>query len=178
MTITKTALPGIFILDFFSFKDDRGEFVKTIHDTTFQENGLEYQFTESFYSISKKDVIRGMHFQNPPHDHVKLVYVIAGSIIDVLIDLRSTSATFGQYLAVELSDKNRRGIYIDRGFAHGFLALENNTIVEYHTSTSQNKESEGGVLYNSFGFDWPVVNAIVSNRDLKHTPVSQFKTPF
>jgi dTDP-4-dehydrorhamnose 3,5-epimerase/CDP-3, 6-dideoxy-D-glycero-D-glycero-4-hexulose-5-epimerase len=119
-----------------------------------------------------------MHFQNPPHDHVKLVYVIAGSIIDVLIDLRSTSATFGQYLAVELSDKNRRGIYIDRGFAHGFLALENNTIVEYHTSTSQNKESEGGVLYNSFGFDWPVVNAIVSNRDLKHTPVSQFKTPF
>lgn len=178
MKVNNTYLTDIFVLDLFSFKDNRGEFVKTIHDTTFKENGLEYQFTESFFSVSEKNVIRGMHYQAPPHDHVKLVYVVAGSILDVVVDLRRDSATYGQSFHVELNEKNRKAIYIGKGFAHGFLALEDRSIVEYHCTTSQNKEAEGGILYNSFDFEWPVKQPILSARDNEFLPLKELNTPF
>ncbi|TWI93808.1 dTDP-4-dehydrorhamnose 3,5-epimerase/CDP-3, 6-dideoxy-D-glycero-D-glycero-4-hexulose-5-epimerase [Mucilaginibacter frigoritolerans] len=178
MKISNTYLSDIFIIDLFSFKDNRGEFVKTIHDKTFEENGLVYQFAESFYSISNKDVIRGMHFQKPPYDHVKFVYVVSGKILDVVIDLRMNSITYGKSFQIELSEENRKGIYIGKGFAHGFLALEDKSIVEYHTSISQNKEAEAGILYNSFNFDWPVEFPVVSVRDKEFLSLTEFKTPF
>ncbi len=178
MKINGTCLDDIFTIDFISFKDNRGEFVKTIHEDTFKQYSLEYRFTESFYSVSHKNVIRGMHFQSPPHDHVKLVYVITGSIIDVVLDLRLNSNSYGKFFAVELNEKNRKGIYIGSGFAHGFLSLEDNTIVEYHTSTIQNKESEGGILYNSFGMRWAVEEPVASLRDNSFAPFEQFNSPF
>jgi len=164
MNIIKTSIEDIFILELFSFKDDRGEFVKTIHKETFEKYNLEYIFTESFYSVSKKNVIRGMHFQTPPMDHAKLVYVVSGKILDVVVDLRKGS-TFGKHYSVELSDENRKGVYIGKGFAHGFLALEDNTVVEYHTTSSQSKQHEAGILWDSFGFDWGVSNPVLSLRD-------------
>ena len=170
MKINATELNDLFVLEYDSFKDNRGEFIKTIHKETFIENKLEFQFLESFFSISKKEVFRGMHFQLPPNEHVKLVYVVKGSIIDLVLDLRNQSPTFGKYFSIELSEMNRKGLYIGKGFAHGFLSLENDTIVEYHTTTVQNKMSEGGIKWDSFGFNLPINSPIVSERDSSFLP--------
>lgn len=173
MEIIKTTFSDLFILQFDSFKDSRGEFVKTIHKETFEKCNLEFKFQESFFSISQKNVFRGMHFQLSPHDHVKLVSVIKGSIIDIALDLRSQSPTFGQYFSVELSEENRKGIYLGKGFAHGFLSLINETIVEYHTSTIQHKESESGIRWDSFGFPFQIDQLILSQRDETFLPFSE-----
>ena len=170
MNIKTTDFRDLFVLEYNSFKDNRGEFIKTIHKETFIESNLEWNFAESFYSISHKNVFRGMHFQYPPNDHEKLVYVVKGSVTDVILDLRFDSSTFGQYFTVELSDKNKKGIYIGKGFAHGFLSLEDNTIVEYHTTTIQNKECEGGVKWDSIVFDFPEKEIIISERDSSFLP--------
>ncbi|WP_433833731.1 dTDP-4-dehydrorhamnose 3,5-epimerase family protein [Flavobacterium anhuiense] len=165
MKIVTTKFKDLYVLEYNSFKDNRGEFVKTIHKETFLESKLEWEFKESFYSVSHKNVFRGMHFQYAPNDHQKLVYVVKGSIIDIILDLRSQSETFGQYFTIELSDTNRKGIYIGKGFAHGFISQEDDTIVEYHTTTVQDKDSEGGVRYDSFGFKITVNDPIISERD-------------
>lgn len=165
MKIVNTEFNDLYVMDYGSYHDDRGEFVKTIHAETFIENNLEYRFTESFFSVSKKDVIRGMHFQLPPADHVKLVYVVTGAIIDVVLDIRKESRTYGKFFSIELSSNNRKGIYIGKGFAHGFLSLEDNTTVEYHTSTSQDRNLERGIKYDSFGYNWNVERPTVSKRD-------------
>jgi dTDP-4-dehydrorhamnose 3,5-epimerase len=173
MEIVNTEFNDLYLIKYGSFVDERGEFVKTIHAETFMDHNLEYKFSESFYSISNKDVIRGMHYQLPPADHVKLVYVVTGSIIDVVLDIRSNSATFGQFFSTKLSASNRHGLYIGKGFAHGFLALDDNTTVEYHTTSSQNRELEAGVKFDSFGFDWAVHNPIISSRDLNFPTLSE-----
>lgn len=178
MKLHNTDFNDLFVLDLPSFMDHRGEFVKTIHKETYEKIGLEHNFTESFYSVSKKNVIRGMHFQVPPQDHVKLVYVVSGKILDVILDLRKAQPTYGSFFTVELSAQNRKGAYIGKGFAHGFLALEENTIVEYHTTTSQSKDCEQGILYHSFGYTWPVQSPIVSVRDQSFVSFSEFYTPF
>jgi len=175
MKIIKTAFDDLYIMEYGSFKDGRGEFVKTIHEETFASHGLNHQYTESFYSVSKKNVIRGMHFQIPPADHVKLVYVVTGAIIDVVLDIRKESLTFGQVFSLALNSQNRKGIYIGKGFAHGFLSLEDNTTVEYHTSTSQDRALEAGIKYDSFGFDWKTPQPVISERDQQFQSFSDFK---
>jgi dTDP-4-dehydrorhamnose 3,5-epimerase len=165
MNLINTGFTDLYVIAYSSFVDNRGEFVKTIHGETFLANGLEYKFTESFYSSSKIDVIRGMHFQFPPHDHEKLVYVVAGKILDVVIDIRKSSETYGKCFSVELSAENHKAVYIGKGFAHGFLTLEENSIVEYHTTTSQNREHEGGIKWDTIGFNWGITNPITSERD-------------
>ena len=166
MNVKTSEFSDLYVLEYNSFKDNRGEFVKTIHKDTFIENKLEWNFAESFYSVSHKNVFRGMHFQYPPNDHEKLVYVVKGAIIDIVLDLRFDSNTFGKYFTVELSDKNRKGIYI----GNGFLSLEEDTVVEYHTSTIQSKECEGGVKWDSFGFEMAIENLIISQRDDAFSP--------
>ena len=170
MKILSTDFYDLFVLQFDVYSDNRGEFVKTIHKDTFVDANLEYQFQECFFSISQKNVFRGMHYQLPPNDHVKLVTVIKGGIIDIALDLRSNSPLFGKFFAIELSESNRKGLYLGSGFAHGFLSLENDTIVEYHTSTVQNKDSEAGVRWDSFGLNFPVDQPIISNRDDSFSP--------
>lgn len=165
MNIIATGFDDLYVIDYNSFKDKRGEFVKTIHEPTFQQAGLAWAFTESFYSTSAKDVLRGMHFQKPPHDHEKLVYVVVGRILDVVLDLRKSSKTYGKCFSIELSAEKRNAVYIGKGFAHGFLSLAQDSIVEYHTTTVQSREAEGGILWNSFGFDWGCENLIISDRD-------------
>ena len=170
MNIVATEFNDLYVLEYNSFKDNRGEFVKTIHKDAFIENKLEWNFAESFYSVSHKNVFRGMHFQYSPNDHEKLVYVVKGAILDVVLDLRFESETYGKYFTVELTDRNRKGIYIGKGFAHGFLSLEEDTVVEYHTTTVQSKECEGGVKWNSFGFEMPIEDPIISERDNLFSP--------
>jgi len=178
MTIQKTELEGVYIIDNFVVKDERGTFVKTFNQQGFKDNELEFEIRESYFSISQKDVIRGMHFQMPPHDHQKLVYVAQGSIIDVIVDLRLNSKTYKKSISVELSAENRKSAFIPKGFAHGFKSMEDNTITIYNVSSEYNSNFDAGLSYDSFGFDWGVERPIISSRDLMFESVNEFKSPF
>lgn len=178
MIIKKTELEGVLIIDNFVAKDERGTFIKTFNQQGFKDNGLEFEIRESYFSISHKDVIRGMHFQMPPHDHQKLVYVAQGSIIDVIVDLRVNSKTYKKSISVELSEENTKAVFIPKGFAHGFKSMEYNTITIYNVSSEYNSNFDAGLSYNSFGFDWKVESPIISSRDLLFESVNEFKSPF
>lgn len=173
-----TKLPGVFEINFFSMKDQRGSFVKTFHKDTLEQKGLETHFAESFYSINNKGVIRGMHFQTPPDDHAKIVYCTQGRLIDVILDLRVSSPTYGQYTTVELSGDNSKGVYLPTGTAHGFCVMEDHTCMVYLTSTVHSPNNDGGILYDSFGFDWPIDKGIHSERDLLFPRLETFQSPF
>ena len=174
MKIERTEIEGVYIIDNFNAADDRGLFVKTFNSNSFKENNLDFKIRESYYSVSKKDVIRGMHFQLPPHGHEKLVYVPKGSILDVVVDLRKKSKTYKKFISVTLSDKNKKSIFIPKGLAHGFKSLEDNTITVYNVATEYNNEMDSGVKYDSFGFDWEVDKPILSLRDCSFNLLKDF----
>ena len=178
MKITDTKLAGVKIVEADTFPDNRGRFTKTFHKETFEKNGLNTRFDESFYSLNKKGVIRGMHFQTPPADHAKLVYVTAGAVTDVVVDLRKSSATYGQYISVELSQANSMMLYIPRGCAHGFVSLADDTCIVYMQETMRSAENEAGIRYDSFGMDWGVTEPILSKRDQEFPTLADFTTPF
>lgn len=173
-----TKIEGVFEIDFFNIRDDRGAFVKTFHAEKLAEQGLETNFKESFYSVNNKDVIRGMHFQTPPDDHAKIVYCTSGSLVDVIVDLRKNSNTYGQYITVELSGTNAKGVYLPTGMAHGFCVRENNTCMVYLTSTVHSPKHDGGIRFDSFGYDWPTKQGIHSERDLEFPDLDKFTSPF
>jgi len=178
MKLIKTDIDGLLILEPKSFEDSRGKFIKTFTDDSFKENKLDITIKETYYSISSKDVIRGMHFQTPPYDHVKLVYVPYGSILDVVLDIRRKSATYGKYFSTELSSKNGNILIIPKGLAHGFKSLEENTNVTYMQTTCYSPNNDGGIRYDSFGFDWKCKNPKLSHRDTSFESLENFITPF
>lgn len=171
-------MSGCYLFESPKFSDARGRFVKTYHKEYFQENGINIEFAEEFYSSSKKNVIRGMHFQLPPSEHDKLVYCIQGRVLDVFLDIRRSSSTYGQSMGIELSGENARSLFLPKGIAHGFLSLEDDTVMVYKTSTIHNPIKDCGIIWNSFGFDWPVETPIVSDRDTKHPTFPTFDSPF
>ena len=174
MTIEKTELEGVYIIDNFVAKDERGTFVKTFNKQNFQVTGLHFEIRESYFSISQKNVIRGMHFQLPPSDHEKLVYVPVGSIVDVVVDLRKESHSYKKHISVELSAANRKSIFIPKGLAHGFKSLEDNTITIYNVATEYDAKSDQGIHFDSFGFDWQTNKAILSARDKEFMTLDRF----
>ena len=178
MIIKETFIKGLFVIDYNSFTDARGEFVKTIHSATFAAKGLSCDFEESFFSVSNKGVIRGMHFQVPPDDHDKLVYVVSGKVLDVVLDIRTESATYGQYFQIELTGEQRQGLYIGKGLAHGFLAMVDHSVMEYHTTTPYSAANEKGIHYGSIGFNWPVSDPVISDRDKGFIHFKDYKSPF
>ena len=178
MKFVKTKLDGVYVIEPNIFEDERGEFIKTFHKDTFIKNGLNVDFKESYYSISKKNVLRGMHFQTPPQDYSKLVYVTSGSIIDVVLDIRKGSPTYGKYTQVELSDRNGKSIYIQAGFAHGFLSLEDDTCVIYAQTAMYSPENDSGIRADSFGFNWPVDKYIISKRDQNFVDFKNYASLF
>jgi dTDP-4-dehydrorhamnose 3,5-epimerase len=182
MKFTKTKLNDVYIVEQNVFKDNRGSFVKTFQQSEFIKRGLECDFKESYYTKSKEDVIRGMHFQVPPHDHAKLVTITQGSIVDVILDLRLSSSTYGEFIFVELSRENRKSVYIPRGCAHGFGVISDIAISYYMTTTEHNPKYDEGLLYDSFGFDWHKKSAIqkpiISNRDSGFVKFDNFISPF
>ncbi len=159
-------------------RDDRGDFHKTVYAPFFEQHGLCWSFAEQFYSVSKKDVIRGLHFQKPPYDHVKLIHCSAGRAVDVLLDLRPQSSTYGQCTDVKIEAHDGRSIYIPKGIAHGFHALADNTTIHYSVSTSYEPSADQGILWNSIPYDWGVMNPILSNRDETFPKLKDFKSPF
>lgn len=161
-----------------AFFDDRGSFIKTFHDDTLKENGIDFQLKESYFSFSYRDVIRGMHFQLPPYQHAKIVFCPHGAILDVIVDLRKESATYGRYFAHELSQHNHKAFYIPEGFAHGFKALTENAMTYYLVSSVYQKDSDTGIRFDSLSFDWGIKNPILSERDLSFPKLEDFVSPF
>jgi dTDP-4-dehydrorhamnose 3,5-epimerase len=178
LKLLPTELEGVFILQPRIFEDQRGSFVKTYHAGLFRELGLDFAPKEEFFSVSRKDVVRGMHFQVPPMAQAKVVYCIAGRILDVVVDLRRDSRTFGRWFERELNETNREMVFMAAGFAHGFLALTDNAVTVYQAGEVHSPKHDLGILWNSFGFDWPVKNPIVSERDWGFPALRDFVSPF
>jgi dTDP-4-dehydrorhamnose 3,5-epimerase/CDP-3, 6-dideoxy-D-glycero-D-glycero-4-hexulose-5-epimerase len=178
MKIEDTFIEGLKIIRLNRFSDNRGSFIKVFNSNFFRENNLDTNLNESYFSVSRKDVIRGMHFQSPPFDHTKLVFVNKGSILDVAIDIRSKSATYGKFIKIELAINDPKLVYIPVGCAHGFLSLEEDTIVTYLQTSVYNNLYDCGIKYNSFGMEWGVENPIISGRDNMFVDLRDFKSPF
>lgn len=178
MKILNTDMQGLYIVQSDFFVDNRGEFIKNFQSDFLMQSGLDMEIKESYYTVSNKDVIRGMHFQVPPYEHTKVVYVSYGEILDVVLDIRKNSSTYGKYFSINLSHKNPKALFISSGFAHGFKSLCKGSIVNYMQSTCYNQKCDKGVYYNSFGFDWQCKTPIISERDMGFKNFDEFVTPF
>lgn len=180
MTIVSEPLPGVKVLQPFVSVDERGEFVKPFHEGQLAAHGISMTLREEFFSISSAGVLRGMHFQVPPRAHQKLVYCIAGRVLDVLLDLRAASPAFGRSAAFELSAVNRHIAYIPVGIAHGFLSLEDDSCVIYKTDAVHAPDCDKGIRWDSFGFVWPLdgISPLISERDRAHPALTAFTSPF
>jgi dTDP-4-dehydrorhamnose 3,5-epimerase len=174
----ETNIKGVFEIEMFHAGDERGMFVKPYHKATLEKLGLVSEFQESFYSTNQSGVIRGMHFQHPPHDHAKLVYCSSGKLIDVILDLRVGSPTYGQFATIELSGEKYNAVYMPSGMAHGFAVLEDNTCMVYLTSTMHAPSADDGVRIDSFGYDWPIKKPITSERDNQFSTLDELQSPF
>jgi len=177
MKLISTDIGGVFIVENFDFKDERGRFVKAFNQNLFLKHNIIFESKEIYYSISNKDVIRGMHFQLPPFEHAKLIYVTSGSIIDVVLDIRVNSETYGRLISIGL-EAHKNSIYVPIGCAHGFKSLKDDTTVVYNQTTCYSKEHDCGILWNSFNFNWNTNNPIISERDKQFKPFNDFTSPF
>lgn len=167
MLISSTKLEGVLVVQPTVFKDARGYFFESYNKNVFFNNGITTEFLQDNESLSQKGVLRGLHFQNPPHAQAKLVRVIQGAVLDVAVDIRKKSPTYGKYYSIKLSAENKTMLYIPEGFAHGFLVLEDNTIFSYKCSRTYNKESESGILWcdTDIAIDWGIKTPILSEKD-------------
>lgn len=180
MEIQKELLPGAYLLDVRRMADARGTFVKIYNETAFAKTSLPFDFggvREEYYSSSRRNVIRGMHFQVPPHDHEKIVCCMVGAVLDVLLDLRPGEG-YGRAVSTVLSGDKPEILLIPKGVAHGFKSLQDNSIVLYKVTTEYAPQHDCGVRYDSFGFDWGNDAPVVSDRDLTHPKLSDFASPF
>jgi len=175
MNVIETKIKGLLILEPKVFGDDRGWFMESFNQKAFEqaldERGLDIpQFVQDNHSLSQKGVLRGLHYQLNPYAQGKLVRVVQGKAWDVAVDIRKSSPTFGQWVGVELTGENHKQFWIPAGFAHGFVALEDNTQFLYKTTNYYNKESEGAIVWNdpSIAIDWPlnhIGQVLVSDKD-------------
>lgn len=180
MEILKTPLEGLLLIKPVVFEDERGYFFESFNTQKFKDAGLPTDFVQDNQSLSGANVLRGLHFQAPPHAQAKLVRVIKGSVLDVVVDIRKSSATYGKTYSVELTEQNKWMLYIPEGFAHGFKTLEEQTIFFYKCSRLYNKASEGCILWNDtdLNINWNVNNPILSPKDKEGTPFNSFDSPF
>lgn len=178
MKVIREALNGALLLEPFQHRDERGDFVKPYHMGQLGNLGIQLAVAEEFFSTSQLGVIRGMHFQAPPHDHQKLIYCITGRVEDVIVDLRRGSPSYGEYASFELSAENRAVLFIPRGFAHGFATLEDQSCLVYKTDAVHHPSSDAGIRWNSFGYRWPFAEPVLSERDEQFPPLPDFPSPF
>ncbi|MGY4535309.1 dTDP-4-dehydrorhamnose 3,5-epimerase [Pseudomonas sp. TE3786] len=178
MKLINTEISGCYEVICAASQDARGTFVKTFHQPSFEALGLRCDWQEEYYSVSAKNVIRGMHFQIPPHSHAKLVYCLQGEALDVLVDLRRGSPNYGSVASLTLSPEKANSIYIPSGVAHGFLSLKENTVMQYKVTSVYSAQHDAGVLWSSLNFDWPVDNPVISARDQIHPSLEEFDSTF
>jgi len=170
MTFIETKLKGCFIIEPSIFPDERGYFMESFNENTFEKGiGHKVHFVQDNQSFSSKGVLRGLHYQTGIHAQAKLVRVLQGEVLDVAVDIRPDSPTYGQYEAVLLSSENQRQFFVPRGFAHGFLVVSATATFFYKCDNFYNKESEGGILFNDpkIGIDWnfPLEQLLISEKD-------------
>lgn len=180
MEITETEIKGLFIIQPKVFADQRGYFFESYNAEVFKSKGINATFLQDNQSLSNKGVLRGLHFQAPPYEQGKLVRVITGAVLDVAVDIRKNSPTYGQHVAIELTEENKTMFYIPPGFAHGFATLRDSTIFSYKCTNVYNKASEGCVLWNdvSLGINWLLQNPVLSEKDQVGTAFKEFNSPF
>lgn len=185
MNIIKTKIEGLLIVEPQVFGDERGFFVETYHEERYQEAGIEMEFVQDNLSKSSKGVLRGLHWQTPPFTQGKLVQVISGKVLDVAVDIRKDSPTFGEWVSVELSGENKKQFWIPPGFAHGFVSLEDDTIFSYKCTNLYNKDSERGVMWNDpdINVDWQlekygIKEPIISEKDQKNMSFKNIEKDF
>ena len=180
MKIIKTEIEGLLLIEPRVFEDERGYFFESWSKDAFENAGLDINFVQDNQSLSSKGVVRGLHFQNPPFAQGKLVRVLKGSVLDIAVDIRENSPTYGKYFSIHLSEENKTMLWIPPGFAHGFSTLEDNTIFSYKCSGVYNKESEGSLMWNDtdLNIDWKIKNPIISEKDQNSELFSNFKTQF
>lgn len=181
MEIIKTPFPGLVLLKLKVFQDERGFFVETYNHNQWQSLGLSYNFVQDNHAFSKKrGVLRGLHFQIPPKAQTKLVWVARGKVLDVVVDLRKGSPTFGKYFSVELTAGSGTQLLIPKGFAHGYLVLEENTDFMYKVDEFYAPDKERGIFYKDpeLNIPWPGIDLLLSEKD-KHLPLFRdFESPF
>ena len=180
MEFITTPIPDLLIIQPKIFEDDRGYFYESYSKIAFENYGIFADFVQDNQSLSGKGVLRGLHFQNPPFAQGKLVRAIKGAILDVAVDLRKTSETYGKYFDIELNEKNKKMLWIPPGFAHGFLTLSNETIFSYKCSNVYNKDSEKSIIWNdpTIGINWGLTDPILSEKDKKSNTFKDFQSMF
>ena len=187
MEVIKTNIDGLLIIEPRVFKDSRGYFFESFSQREFDEKvtpiiGQKITFVQDNESMSSYGVMRGLHFQRPPYTQSKLVRCVKGAVLDVAVDIRKGSPTYGQHVAVELTEENHRQFLISKGFAHGFAVLSETAVFQYKCDEFYHPEADGGIsiLDDSLGIDWriPTEEAILSEKDTKHPLLKDFDTPF
>jgi len=167
MKLIPTDFEGLFVLETPVFGDDRGYFFEGYNRDKLLQLGLDINVAQTNISESQEGVVRGLHFQNPPFAQGKLIRVLKGAVLDVVVDIRKNSKTFGKYYTIELSEQNKLALWVPAGFAHGFKTLENNTLFYYDCTEVYSKEHEGGIRWNDpeIGIDWGIADPILSPKD-------------
>lgn len=182
MNIIETTIKGVYIIEPRVFADARGYFFESFSEREFQEAVGPVHFVQDNESMSSYGVMRGLHFQRPPYTQAKLVRCVKGRVLDVAVDIRKGSPTYGQHVAVELSEDNHRQFFVPHGFAHGFSVLSETAIFQYKCDNYYAPQADGGIsiLDESLGIDWqiPTENALLSEKDTKHALLKDFETPF
>ncbi len=180
MQIVKTKIPDLYIIKPSVFEDTRGYFFESYNKEAFLRNGIDQNFVQDNESKSAKGVLRGLHFQKPPFAQGKLVRVMHGAVLDVAVDLRKNSPTYGHWASVELNHDNKWMYWVPPGFAHGFVTLEEDTVFFYKCTNVYNKESEGSILWNDpdLNIDWKIDNPTLSEKDIVSPLFKDFVSPF
>ena len=182
MEVIKTALDGVVVIEPRLFEDARGYFFESFSQREFDKKVGKVIFVQDNESKSSYGVMRGLHFQRPPFTQSKLVRCVKGAVLDVAVDIRKGSPTYGQHVAVELTEENHRQIFISKGFAHGFAVLSETAVFQYKCDEFYHPEADGGIsiLDDSLGIDWriPMEQAILSEKDTKHNLLKDFDSPF
>ncbi|MCZ2129617.1 MAG: dTDP-4-dehydrorhamnose 3,5-epimerase [Bacteroidia bacterium] len=180
MKVIETGIDGLLLIEPRIFEDARGYFFESYNREVFVKNGIVDNFVQDNQSMSMKGAVRGLHFQKDPHPQAKLVRVVKGRVLDVAVDIRSGSKTYGKVFAAELSEQNKLMMYIPRGFAHGFATLEDYTVFQYKCSDFYYPETEGGIYWNDsdLNIQWNVDTPIVSDKDAKLPLFKDFVSTF
>jgi dTDP-4-dehydrorhamnose 3,5-epimerase len=180
MEIIKTEIQDLLIVKPRVFEDERGYFFESYNHGLFASNGIENRFLQDNESKSKKGVLRGLHFQKPPYDQGKLVRVMKGAVLDVAVDIRKNSPTYGKWASIVLTDKNKFMYWVPPGFAHGFVTLEDDTVFFYKCTNVYNKESEGSIRWNDpdLNIDWGIDQPVLSEKDKISPLFKDFISPF
>jgi dTDP-4-dehydrorhamnose 3,5-epimerase len=180
MEIKKVEIPRLLVIQPQVFYDSRGYFFESYNKIKLQAQGLDVNFVQDNQSMSSKGTLRGLHFQRPPFEQGKMVSVLKGAVLDVVVDIRKNSSSYGKYFSINLSEQNKTMLWIPPGFAHGFLTLEDNTIFVYKCSQVYDKDSEGSVFWNDpdLNINWNVENPVISEKDSKAPLFKDLISPF